>query len=245
MNELNEKLLDAAKDGNLDQVKSLIEQGADIEAKTDNGSTPLHWAAASGHTDVANLLLEKGADIEAKDRGGWTPLHWAAANGQTDIANLLLEKGADIDAKTNDGKTPLHLAAYKGHTAVAEMLIEKGADLDTKDCKGRTPLDCFAKDAPALNIQREKLSDLCGMHGAIGIVSREAWANLTFGEAQDYLDDAQKFLNTRLIDSAKGKNVISVAFDKMRRREMLDLLYQRSAFRTALSKTDNLIKKAF
>jgi len=175
MNELNEKLFWAVHHGDLDQVKSLLEKGADIEAKDNDGWTPLHWAAANGHTAVAKFLFEKGADVQAKDNDGLTPLHWAAAHGKTAVANLLIEKGADLDTKDSEGRTPL--------------------DYMSKD------LD-FAKALPAQNSQREKLADLC-MYGIVDGFSQKEWDNLTFGKARDYLASAQKTLNSKLIVSAK------------------------------------------
>ena len=85
--------------------------------RSDDGGTPLHFAAYNGHMDMVRLLLENGANTEAmrRDDGG-TPLDSAAYNGQTDIVRLLLEEGANIEAtRSDDGSTPLDSAAYNGH----------------------------------------------------------------------------------------------------------------------------------
>jgi hypothetical protein len=74
----------------------LIEKGADIEAKDEEGRTPLMWAVQSWREDNAWLLLEKGANIEAKDEQGRTPLSWALRSQSEAGVRLLLEKGADI-----------------------------------------------------------------------------------------------------------------------------------------------------
>jgi ankyrin repeat protein len=71
----------------------MIDSGADIDAKDNNGRTPLHEAAA----DVARLLIKLGADIEAKDNNGWKPLHEAVANDSLDVTRLLIEHGANTD----------------------------------------------------------------------------------------------------------------------------------------------------
>jgi ankyrin repeat protein len=75
-------------------VKLLLEKGADLEAKSPNGQTPLLLATEKGHEAVVKLLLEKGADLEAKDKDSRTPLLWAAVNGHEAAVKLLLEKGA-------------------------------------------------------------------------------------------------------------------------------------------------------
>jgi ankyrin repeat protein len=76
-------------------VKLLLEKGADVECKSDNGRTPPCWAAWNGRGAVVKLLLEKGADVECKSDNGRTPLCWAKWNGHKAIVKLLLEKGAE------------------------------------------------------------------------------------------------------------------------------------------------------
>jgi hypothetical protein len=74
-------------------VKLLLEKGAELESKDNDGRTPLSWAAKNGHKAVVKLLLEKGAELESKDRvDGRTPLSWAAENGHSAVVKLLLEK---------------------------------------------------------------------------------------------------------------------------------------------------------
>jgi len=61
-------------------VELLLEKGADLECRSNNGWTPLFWAAEKGHEVVVKLLLEKGADVECKSDNGRTPLSSAAWN---------------------------------------------------------------------------------------------------------------------------------------------------------------------
>jgi len=112
----------------------------DVDAKDNNGRTPLWWAAWNGHEGTVALLLEKGAELETKDNDGWTPLSCAAWNGHKGTVALLLEEGAELETKDNDGRTPLSCAAWNGHKGTVALLLEKGAELETKDNNGRTPL---------------------------------------------------------------------------------------------------------
>merc|ERR1712078_113458 len=73
---------------------SMDGSGAEVNAKSEYGATPLHWASQEGYTDIVKLLIEKGADVNAKDEEGKTPLNWASEGGHTDIVKLLVEKGA-------------------------------------------------------------------------------------------------------------------------------------------------------
>jgi len=93
-----------------DVVKLLIDKGADVNAKTNDGDTALMWAAISGEVDIVKMLLEKGADVNAKNNHGDTALIFAAAQGNVDIVKILLDAGADISAKNEHGETALMLA---------------------------------------------------------------------------------------------------------------------------------------
>jgi len=108
-------LIDAVYAGNVEAVKQHLDAGTDVNAKGEEGLTPLHWAAYGGHKETTELLIAEGADVNANDRGGSTPLLGAAYRGHKEIAQLLIAKGADVNAKSGSGETPLDLA--KGETA--------------------------------------------------------------------------------------------------------------------------------
>ena len=120
---------------------SLLEQGADVNAKNKDGWTPLHSAAKEDAFTTAAVLLEQGADVNARDKFGWTSLHLAAAKEDASAtAAVLLEQGADVNAKDKFGWTPLHSAASNNAYETAEVLLNKGADVNVKDHRGRGPL---------------------------------------------------------------------------------------------------------
>ena len=84
----------AARDGNIEAVKQHLAAGADVNAKTKSGLTPLHHAAFYGHMEIAELLIEKGADVKAKDMNGKTPLDEAIKRKHTETADILRKHGA-------------------------------------------------------------------------------------------------------------------------------------------------------
>ena len=130
----------AAYRGHEAVVQLLLDIGADIAAKNDDGGTVLHCAAAGGHEAVVRLLLDIRADIAAKNNDGGTALYCAAASGHEAVVRLLVGEGADIAAKNNDGGTALHYATASGHEAVVRLLLDKGADIKAQNNNSGTAL---------------------------------------------------------------------------------------------------------
>ncbi len=122
-------LHEAAAKGDLEQVKQLIAQRANVN-ESDAGFTPLYVAVYKGHAAVAELLIARGADVNAKDEDGHTLLHPAAARGDKNMAELLIARGGDVDAKTKHGETSLHWAAKQfDNNGVTETLYDAEAVL--------------------------------------------------------------------------------------------------------------------
>jgi len=93
--------------GNVEGVRLLLRQGADVNLRNGNGDTPLERAirpaGSEGKREVVELLLAGGADANARTKDGETPLHTAAAIGRADLAKLLLDHAGQVDAATGDG----------------------------------------------------------------------------------------------------------------------------------------------
>jgi len=112
----------ASRNGHTEIVEMLLEEGADVNAKTKEGITALNRASEKGHTKTVARLLEKGADVNAKDSDGWTALMWASRNGHKETVKKLLKEGADVNAKDNWGSTAIDIASKKEHTEIMELL---------------------------------------------------------------------------------------------------------------------------
>jgi ankyrin repeat protein len=119
---LNEKLIKAAREGDIEEVKQLLDNGANVDARDFIGRVPLMLASANGHVEMVRLLLEWKADVDAKDEDGDNALARAAWGGHAEIVQLLLARGVDVHVKDKDGDTALDLAADEGHTEVVDLL---------------------------------------------------------------------------------------------------------------------------
>ena len=104
----------------------LIANGAEVNAKDEDGVTPLHRTTEINATETAALLLKNGADVNAKNNAGSTPLHFAALENATETAALLLKNGAEVNAKSSNGWTPLDVAIYKRHSEMQSFLKRHG-----------------------------------------------------------------------------------------------------------------------
>jgi len=139
---LEAPVADAAERGDLEEVRALLRQGADVNTAQSDGMTALHWAARNNDVEIVKTLLYAGATFRATTRlGGYTPLHLASRGGHTEAAELILAAGADPDVFTSTGVTALHFAADADAAGVIEALAAHGGDLDARDSFAeRTPL---------------------------------------------------------------------------------------------------------
>ncbi len=134
---------DAAMRGEVEQVRSLLRGGADVNAAQGDGMTALHWASETGEAEMAEVLLHAGANVSAVTRlAEYTPLHLAARRGRVAVAQLLIDAGADVGAVTSTGGvTALHFAAAAGNARIVESLLEGGADVEVVEgARAQSPL---------------------------------------------------------------------------------------------------------
>lgn len=120
--DLDKGFAKAVAAGDLAMIRTLLDQGIDINAKNKEGETALMLACLEGRTEVARLFIEKGADLHAKDSVGATALLYAAVGGSLDTMKLLIDKGASIDARTDGGETALSISEMNGNKASVEFL---------------------------------------------------------------------------------------------------------------------------
>lgn len=160
-------------------ITTLVEAGADVNARDVWGFTPLHSAAENATPAAVKALVQAGADVNAPlrsfgrgldSRGGRTPLHIAASNPNPEVAAALIEAGADVAARSGIWTgTPLHLAARNPNPAVAALLLDAGANVNAREF-ARSPPMPYGLTVSSVDVTTRRLGGITPLHGA-------AWLN--------------------------------------------------------------------
>ncbi len=160
--DLDKPLHSCAKFGQVDMIRKLLDDGADINARARKCTTPIMKAAKAGHLEVLDLLKERGADFGAKDIKGWSALHHACSRRQSLVIPGLLEVGLSFTDSDMDSNTPLHFCS---------------------DDEGL--LDLVKARASLAHLQTSQLASLIGCHVYDGNSNMLKWL-------LEHLDDTQK-----------------------------------------------------
>lgn len=121
-------------------VERLLALGANVNATTDDGITPLMYASENGNTAMVELLINRGANVNAAPADGFTALISACLFNHLETAITLIEYGADIDFQNVYGATALMKAAAYGYFIITDMLLFYGAQTELTDTDGNTAL---------------------------------------------------------------------------------------------------------
>jgi ankyrin repeat protein len=138
------EFLNAAENGNMDTMVECINSGVDIEARTNDGRTALHYASGNGHLEMVQYLIDTcHVDREAKSNMGWTALHWAISYDRLEMLQYLIGLyQIDTDAVGIHGWTPLHWASTFGRLGIVQHLVEIcQVNTELTDTEGRTAYD--------------------------------------------------------------------------------------------------------
>lgn len=137
---LEYNLMIASSKGLHTEVNRLLSKGAQIDAETYEGATPLIFAVAYNRPTAVEALLAWNPNLDKLTAGHETALLIAVKNMNTEIAETLIRAGADINLPDNHGATPLHYAAVNGDMLMTDLLLYYDADCNLKSADGTTPL---------------------------------------------------------------------------------------------------------
>jgi len=137
---LEYNLMVASSKGNTSEINRLISKGADIDAKTDEGATPLILAITNNKLNAVKVLLEYNPNLNTITRNSETPLLIAVKQRYFEITEALIRAGADVDYADRHGATPLHFASIYGYLDIVDLLLYYDASIDLKSQEGLSPL---------------------------------------------------------------------------------------------------------
>lgn len=139
--QLNDRLLQAARNGDANQVQALLKAGASADARDGNGRTALTWAAKGDHPAVARILIAAGADPDLQDDQRNNALLVTGETGSVALLREVLRAGPDLTRTNRFGGTALIPAADRGHLAyVRELLQTTAVDVNHVNNLGWTAL---------------------------------------------------------------------------------------------------------
>lgn len=137
---LDYNLMIAAAEGYASEINRLIEKGADVNAATNEGATPLVFAVSNNRLASVKALLKYNPDLDDFTVTNETPLLIAVKNRNFEITETLIRAGADVDKPDSYGATPLHYASIYGYIEIVDLLLYYDASIDSKSLEGITPL---------------------------------------------------------------------------------------------------------
>ena len=183
-------LMKACWDGELEIATYLMDQGADVNAVDESGSTPMFEAIKRNRPEFVQLLIDRGAKVNVKDTRQFTPLTTAAAAGGEEISRILVKAGADVKAETY-GLTPLMFAVASRKIPMVKLLVELGAPVDqVSSMSGQTALFSAIYAANAEMVQ--------------ALIDLKANVNFRTKDGDTPIKAAQKGDQTDIIDLLKA-----------------------------------------
>ena len=184
-------LMCACRDGDrLDNIKTLIKQGADIHQINSIGLTALHYAARYAKSDIIEYLLSLGVKVNMVDNSGQTPLMCAcSSDDRLDNIKTLIKQGADIHQIEINGWTALHYAARYAKSEIIEYLLSLGMKVNMVDNSGQTPLMCACRDGDRLDNIKTLIKQGADIHqiNSIGLTALHYAARYAKSDIIEYL----------------------------------------------------------
>jgi ankyrin repeat protein len=238
---LNTALLDAAEKGDLQKVDDLLGKGAHVNARGENGTTPLMWAAWNGNVEMAKLLIKRGANVNARtklgaaDAHGETVLMIASFQGHAGMVEYLISKGVRVNDEDGKGRTARMFAAVNGHESVVEILkkheiLEAAAARARLSSEDRERLDVALLDSMRRGDTRH-IRSLLDAGADANVKDESGWSVLMWAAVRNQYAVAELLIERGADVNAqdgRGVSVLDVANEKGS-KEVAELLMKNGA----------------
>ena len=202
-------LVEAARSRDLQKVRALLKEHADVNARAGDGATALLWAAHWDDLQTADLLIRAGADVNAANEYRLTPLSVACANGNSALAQKLLEAGAHPNIINAAGETPAMTCARTGSAEAIKALLARGADVNAVEPNLNQSALMWATAEGHLDVVRLLIG-----HGAdVRAATRHGFTALHFAAREGNIEIAQE-----LVAAGVDVNTVSKADPSLKGR---------------------------
>ena len=221
-NQVDRRLVDAAKTQDHAAVEALLDQQVDVNVPAPDGATALHWATYWNALDMVDLLIDAGADLDVTNDYGLTPLALACDNGSAATVTRLLAAGADPELARSTGETPLMTCARTGALNAVTALLDRGANPNAAESwHGQTALMWAAgeRHTAVARALVDRGADVharsSGGYTALLIAARvdePELARLLIAAGADVNDTAPDGLTPLLVATVRGHAALAIAF---------------------------------
>lgn len=188
----------------VNMVKMLLDEGADVNAPDSKGMTALHYAVQTENEAIVQMLVSKGSYLNGRNDNFETPLSVAVAQRNVNIVNILLQKHANVNISDAFGNTPLHSAATLGFEEIAKALLDNGKDIDlnAKNVEGYTPLMLAIK-----NGFEDIALDICAKGADVTIQGGDSVPPIVAAVTQGHINLIRQFVKLDVdINAMDGNN---------------------------------------
>jgi uncharacterized protein len=190
----NSPLVDAARKHDAKTIGALLNQKADVNARSSDGSTALLWLAHWNDVASADLLLRAGADANAANDFRMTPLSEACTNASAPLVRLLLKSGANPNTAIATGETPLMTCAKTGSVDAVKILVEYGASVNAPEPNQNQTALMWAAAERHPDVIKALISGDGAAHADLKAHSKQGFTALHFSARVGDLDSVKLFL---------------------------------------------------
>ena len=203
--ESDTRLANAARKHDLPAIRALLDQKADVNGRSSDGSTALLWLSHASDAEAVSLLLRAGANPNLANDYRATPLSEACINRNPELVRTLLESDANPNQPIATGETPLMTCARAGDARTVQLLLKRDAAINAKETnQGQTALMWAAAER-----HPDVVKELIAAHADLTLRSKQGFTALHFAARVGDLDSVKG-----LLDAGMDINILTQTADR-------------------------------